>query len=366
MPSGENLTVRRQFKALADIGVDVSLVSVATDDLVPQRGFALRTGANVALGTGLSPVSILKDIQPEIIHIHNLFPNISTRWLSSAPSPIVTTLHNYRPLCAAATLSRDGQDCTLCVDSSPLNSLRYRCYRGSAMATLPLTVQLQRGSGRHPVLRYSDLLLVPSPTAQRTYAAAGVDRLRVLLQPTKSRGPALPRSHARAALFVGRLSPEKGLLELLETWPANRALTVIGEGPLEDTARRLSDNRGLQVTFVGKVSDDDLSDRLRQAEALIFPSRWREGAPAVYAEALSAGLPVIAVTGNAVADFVQIDQTGVVLDRMTSASILVALQRIGEGSDELRVHCYDVYQQLYAVKVWEKNLRDAYVEAGFR
>lgn len=364
MPSGENLTVRRQFRALSDLGVDVSLISVSSDDLERQPAFELRTGFNVALGAGLSPEAALEHVNPEIIHIHNLFPNISTRWLKSASTPIVSTLHNYRPLCAAATLSRKGHDCMLCVNGSSLHSLRYRCYRGSALATLPLTVQLLSGPDHHPVLRHSDLLLVPSPTAERTYAAAGVKRLRVLLQPTKSRGPVLSHASTAGALFVGRLTPEKGVIELLEAWPQGSAITVVGEGPLEEPARRLSASRGLRVTFAGRVPDEELEARLRQAEALVFPSRWREGAPAVYAEALSAGVPVIAIKGNAVADFVLDDGTGEVVGDLNPDSLLEALRSVRDGGSGLRHHCYATYERHYAYRSWELNLRVAYADAA--
>lgn len=361
-PSGENATVMRQFRMLADAGVDVTLLSVYTDELQRRLGYELTTAINVVSGRGMSPVEKLRSLSPDIIHVHNLFPNVATDWLDSSTAAIVTTLHNYRPLCSAATLSRNGRDCTLCIDRSSWNAVKYACYHGSRLATLPLAVRNRRGPASDPVLSGSDMLLAPSETVKRTYEQAGITNIRILRQPTEARVSANRRDDG-GALFLGRLSADKGILNLLQAWPASRRLTVIGKGPLERDAVELAAVRGLDVDFRGFVSDEELTELLGSARVLVFPSTWREGAPAVYAEALSVGVPVLAVAGNAVADAVAADATGVVIPNLGVTELTAGLREIDEHWDALSTRARHVYGNNYTIDHWLEGVNAAYRDA---
>src|SRR4051812_31099182 len=76
-------------------------------------GRAAKLGAAfaVASGYGASPLSALSRFKPDVVHVHNLFPNWAWRWLNEWDGPLVATLHNFRPLCAAGTLFRDDHNC---------------------------------------------------------------------------------------------------------------------------------------------------------------------------------------------------------------------------------------------------------------
>jgi glycosyltransferase involved in cell wall biosynthesis len=119
----------------------------------------------------------------------------------------------------------------------------------------------------------------------------------------------------------------------------------------------------LHVEFRGRVTDEALADELRAAVALIFPSTWREGAPAVYAEALSAGLPVIAVRGNAVAEFVDQDRTGVVVEELTELTIDSAVAEITLRAESLFTTCRNIYLRDYTRESWMSRLNQIYIDA---
>ena len=116
-PSGENIVVDLQVDALRRAGHDVRLVSRSTDELEQSVTYPVRAGLRAATGRGDSPLDELHEFAPDIVHVHNLFPNLGRRWVERLDLPLVTTLHNYRPICPEATLFRDGHSCTLCPDS---------------------------------------------------------------------------------------------------------------------------------------------------------------------------------------------------------------------------------------------------------
>jgi len=143
-PSGENQVVVAQVDALREAGHEVLLVARYTDPAIQERGYSVRAALGVATGFGPDPTADLRDFSPDVVHIHNLFPNFGTRWVSRWEGPLVATLHNYRPLCANGLLYRDGHNCTLCPEGDRLASMRYGCYRDSRIATLPLALRNAR------------------------------------------------------------------------------------------------------------------------------------------------------------------------------------------------------------------------------
>ena len=102
-------------------------------------------------------------------------------------------------------------------------------------------------------------------------------------------------------LFVGRLEPRKGLLDLLKahrilrkTGSGNRLL-IVGSGPQEREARRYVATRGLQaVEFLGRVSDREKAQLLRTVDVFTSPATGGESFGIVLLEAMAAGAPIVA------------------------------------------------------------------------
>ena len=69
-----------------------------------------KAGWSVALGRGFHPTEELRWFRPDVVHVHNLFPNFSTGWLARCPTPVVATLHNFRSVRANGLLFRSGDN----------------------------------------------------------------------------------------------------------------------------------------------------------------------------------------------------------------------------------------------------------------
>lgn len=107
-PSGENQVVDNQISLLREQGHEVEIISLQTDILREEKGYKAKTALNVSFGTGPDPMHLIRRLNPDLVHVHNLFPNWGTHWLSQSEFPLVSTIHNFRPICAAGTLYRNG------------------------------------------------------------------------------------------------------------------------------------------------------------------------------------------------------------------------------------------------------------------
>jgi len=290
MPSGENTVVDEQANTLRDAGHEVQLIARRTDDEERAAGYAIRSAATVATGFGPSPNAELKAFEPDVIHVHNTFPNFGTRWLKAWGPRTVLTLHNYRSACAAATLYRDGAECTQCLTVRPvLPAVRYRCYRGSALTTLPVALGTgPRGGLRRILTEPAKLIALNQPMAR--ILGTLTSRSISVIPNFVAHANVSPPEDARSWVFVGRLSEEKGLSRLLERWPTGHRLDIIGTGPL---AKELAARYPLPgVRWRGSLPRGDVLAELGRYTGLLIPSAWSEGIPTVALEALARGVPL--------------------------------------------------------------------------
>lgn len=359
VPSGENEAVYIQAEALERAGHTVEIVAARTDDLLKNRRYAVGRAVSVATGRGSNPTRRLFAIAPDLIHVHNLFPNFGRAWVPRWPGPVVATLHNFRPLCAAATLYRDGESCTRCPDGDRWAGLRHGCYRGSRLATAPLSWAGRHGPAADPLLNRADRLAVLSTLSRDTYVRAGIPPDRIGLVPNFVPDAPWSQEPGRGWAFVGRLSAEKGIVEMLRRWPEGEPLDVVGDGPLLAESRMAAP---AGVRFLGTLRGDEVRALLPGYAGLVFPSRCIEGAtPLVYLEALAAGLPVLAFKGSAVSQAVDAQGTG----RITGwdESLEDVLRDCATVFPGLRPNCRTAYLQRYSEGVWSGRMVKLYHDA---
>ena len=226
---------------------------------------------------------------------------------------MVQTLHNYRLICPGAMLMREGKICEQCISGSPYQAAWYGCYRDSKMGSLVVGHMVaqhrKQGTWQHKVNRFIAL----TDFAKSKFVEAGfpADKIAVKanfvndpLKETPQKNTTTPRF----ALFVGRISEEKGIKTLMKAWTSigdNDLLKVAGAGPLETL---LSGKNN--VTALGRQSTEEISLLMQQAAFLVLPSEWYEGFPLVLVEAFAHGLPVLASRLGSMADIIKDGETG--------------------------------------------------------
>lgn len=296
-PSGENSVVTDQLAALRSAGHDVELVARRTDELQNGRGYALRSAATVATGVGPDPGRQLRAFEPDVVHVHNTFPNWGVRGLLAWADRAVVTLHNYRPVCTAATLFRDGQPCTQCLTTPVLPAIRHACYRGSTPATVPVALGTRPGGPARRLLREAAAVVVLNEEARRVYQQQlrrAVDVVPNFVDDARA-DVGRPR---HGWVYVGRFTPEKGVVRLVEDWPSGEPLDVIGSGPDEPLVQEAARRRP-EVTVHAPLPRGQVLARLGGYEGLVLPSVWAEGLPTVVLEAMAAGTPSVVSTAVA-------------------------------------------------------------------
>jgi glycosyltransferase involved in cell wall biosynthesis len=273
--------------------------------------------------------SVIARESPDVAHFTNTFPLISPSAYYACRKeqvPVVQSIHNYRLVCPAATLWRNGAICEECVDHSLLRSVRYACYRQSRSATAVLAAMLSFHRSRGTYVDLVDRYIALTEFARDKLVAGGIPQERIAVKSNFAEPDPSPRNElGNYALFAGRLTDEKGTHVLLDAWKrldSNVPLRVAGDGPQrEQLERRVTDERIANVTFLGALPAEELMQELRSARVLVFPSRWYEGMPMSIVEAFACGVPTIASRLGGMREMIEDGRTGLLVAPADAADL---------------------------------------------
>lgn len=300
---GEDAVVAAERDLLMTWDHPVALLEDHNDRLIGASGKAT-AGLSVVYSHSSRQriAAAIAHFRPDVVHVHNFFPLLSPSVYDAcraASVPVVQTLHNYRLTCSNALLFRAGKVCEDCLGkSAPLLGIWRGCYRGSraqsAAVAMMIAAHRLRGTWQHRV----DAFIALTRFQKDMLVRAGLppDKLHVKPHFLFDPGPR-PASGSRGhALFVGRLSEEKGLSTVIEAYRTYRPelpLKIVGDGPwralLEAQAAGLD-----QVSFLGRKAPSEVRELMSQARFLVFPSACYETFGIAIIEAFALGLPVMA------------------------------------------------------------------------
>jgi glycosyltransferase involved in cell wall biosynthesis len=330
---GEDGVFAAEVALLRAHGQEVITWEVSNADIVGNRA-AAAVGMVWSRYGYRRMADLLAEHRPDVVHFHNTFMRLSPAVYYAcrrAGVPVVQTLHNYRLLCPAATFFRDGHVCEECLGKSiPWPGVRHGCWRRSSLETAPVVGMLTTHNWLGTWQRQVDLFIALTEFARAKYIAGGLPAARIAVKPNFAPGllatvdPASSPQRPTFALYVGRLSSEKGLLTLLDAWRRvpHIPLKIIGDGPLLDDLRRTVGEPGLaHVELCGRLPHDAVLDLMRQAAFLVFPSAWYECFPLTLLEAMAVGLPVLASNLGAMAEIVAPGATGLLFRPQDGADL---------------------------------------------
>ncbi|MEQ1887035.1 MAG: glycosyltransferase [Bryobacteraceae bacterium] len=228
--------------------------------------------------------SLLRQERPQLIHAHNTFPLYSPSIYYAARAegvPVVQTLHNYRLLCPAATLCRSGEICTKCVQK-PIAwpAVQHRCYRDSRAGSAVVSTMLAVHRALRTWHKLVDAYILPTEFGKQTFLNAGFPPEKLFVKPNFCEFPIAKTQETKreGGLFVGRLSPEKGIEVMLDAWRAvdrSIPLRIVGDGPLRDIVQRAA-ARMENVHYLGWLGKAEIEQQMRASAFLVVPSIWYE------------------------------------------------------------------------------------------
>ncbi len=315
---GEDVVVDSEKALLEAHGNSVDLLEADNDEILDWRAMAkTAVEAIYSLRAKQLVEAKISSFQPDVVHVHNFFPLLSPAVYDAcqqAGVPVVQTLHNYRLLCPKASFFRSGQICEDCFGKLvPWPGVVHNCYRGSRLGTAMVAAMLTIHRLRQTWTERVNVYIALTEFAKQKFVEGGLPADKIALKPNfVYPAPNIGEGKGDYALFVGRLSPEKGLETLLNSWELLEKpipLKIVGEGPMADVVAAATEKLK-EVEWLGRQPHEQVLSLMKNATILIFPSIWYEPFGLTIAEAYAVGLPVIASRLGSMSSIIDSGRTG--------------------------------------------------------
>jgi len=329
-PGGEDNAYRQERALLESHGQEVVTFERSNDDVDRSNPLdMLRTAMTMSWSRQVYRElrALLEETRPDIAHFHNTFPLISPSAYAACHDsgvPVVQTLHNYRFVCASATLYRNGFVCEKCLGRSPWPGVLHRCYRGSSVGSTAVAWMLDRNRDRGTYLELVDRYVALTNFAAGKFAEGGLPAERLVVKPNfvvADRPPG--EGSGPYVVYAGLLTVEKGVMTLLDAWRELRdvKLVVVGEGPMRSAMERKVAEHGLNVEFLGFQPRARVMDIIADASLEVVCSELYENCPLVVLEAYAMGTPVVAARIGALVEIVVEGRTGLMFEHGNAAAL---------------------------------------------
>jgi len=319
---GEDAVARDEFNLLKDFGEDVHFYERSNAELNGVSYFKkLRLLSNMGWSRGSyqDMRRVLKKIRPEVVHFHNIFYILTPSVYQACKDegiPVVQSLHNFRLLCSNALFYRDKKVCEDCLRKNLWEGVRHKCCRNSRLFTGFLVEAIDRHWKKKTWMNKVDMYIMAAEFTRQKYLQGGIPKEKITVKPHfLSKDPGRRNGHKDYAIYVGRLSQEKGVDVLIQSWKLlnNIPLKIIGDGYQRDQLTELAKNNS-DIELLGHISQQECERYMREANLLIIPSLCYESFPRILVEAYAHGLPVIASRLGSLAELIIDGKTGLLFE----------------------------------------------------
>jgi glycosyltransferase involved in cell wall biosynthesis len=340
---GEDSVVRAERSLLERHGDEVFLYSRHNDEIndfsltdkaafFPQSIYSWKTTGEIA--------DVVHAFRPDVAFVHNPYPLISPsvyHKLHALGVPTVQVLHNFRPFCPNGFFYTQGKICEDCKGGNYLNAIRKRCYKDSYLFSglYALTLGSNRLAGM--VDKISGFICL-TEFFRIKMLEAGVPASKLFVRPNFVYAPPLPSSNPHPgeyALYLGRLSPEKGCWTLIHAFEQLPGMTlkILGTGPMEKELQDYVRSNGIaNVQFLGFKSGEEKWQILRGSRCLVVPSEWYENFPVTVLEAYMAAKPVIAARMGGLPYIVEDGHSGLLFEAGKALDLARAIRFLFDDS----------------------------------
>jgi len=376
---GEDNVVDEEVKLLKQYGHEVHLYEI--DNLkidnfrkIIQTGFEITYSPNAKK----SLAKELKRFKPDIVHVHNFFPLLTPAIYDACIEnniPVVQTLHNFRLICPGALLLREGNICERCITGSAYNAVIYKCYRSSRLQSLAVARMVSYHRKNNTWADKVTRFIALTEFSKSKFVAAGFPATQITVKPNfvnnnvnlemdSNESNINNKTTSKPyALYVGRLSKEKGINTLLEAWKnIDFTLNIAGDNMLEYALPTANTN----INFLGELNNHEIHAQMRGAQFLIMPSICFETFGMVIIEAFSNKLPVIASNLGAMKEIVEHNKTGLLFKAGNSedlANKAIYLIENPSISKEMGINAHADYKERFTPERNYNLLANIYHEA---
>lgn len=263
--------------------------------------------------------NVIEEFKPDVAHVRNIYHHLSPSilWeLKAHGVPVVYHINDFKMLCPTYNLVSNGRSCEDCAGGQFWRVVTKGCYQGPRSAAFVLAVEAYVHKWLDTYKVCVDRLLAPSQFVKEKFVAAGWDsrRIDVLAHFQSVASATPPRSPVEGpVLYFGRLSPEKGVADLVRAFSTlpHLRLQIAGDGPERRELEKLANELRLNnVEFLGHLQGPQLEQAITDSQFTVLPSHAYETFGKSILESFALKRPVVATDLGSRRELVREGETG--------------------------------------------------------
>ena len=313
----------------------------------------------------------LDDFKPDIVHLNNFQRQLSASIIKPCLKrniPIVFTAHDVQAICPAITMmDNDKKTCELCMKGKYMNCVKKSCNKGSKLKSI---IGALEGYYYRINKIYTDkisYIITPSEFYRTKFIEDGVNpnKIQVIHNSIEMNDYNVKTEDDGYALYFGRLSKEKGILNLINAFVKTNGgkLYIAGEGPEKETIENIVKKNKLEdrVKLLGFLNKEQMTEYTRKCKFVVVPSIWYENCPYSILETLAIGKPVIGAKIGGIPELISHEENGYVYE--TQSELTEYMNKLFEDDKVVKKFCKkskQLAEELYSKDVYYEKLINIY------
>lgn len=262
----------------------------------------------------------LEDFNPDIVHVNNFQRQLSAsiiKAINKKNIPMVFTAHDVQAICPAITMmDNEKKICEKCMGGKYVNCIKKKCNKGS---TLKSVIGAMEGYYYRLNKIYTNKInkiVTPSEFYKTKLVTDGIPANKIVAMHNfiDVKQYDVETLNEGYALYLGRLSKEKGIINLIKAFEKIDIgkLYIAGDGPEKENILKFIKEKKLEerIQLLGFLNKDEVKDVVRKSRFVVVPSIWYENCPYSILETLAMGKPVVGARIAGIPELIKDKESG--------------------------------------------------------
>lgn len=312
----------------------------------------------------------LEEFKPDIVHINNFQRQLSASIIDAVKEkniPLIMTAHDLNPICPASIMLYNGEVCEDCITKGYTSCIKKKCIKNSMLKSMLGYIE-KKYYDLHKIFCKIDCIISPSEFNKNQLLKGklkcnDITVIHNFVNETKKTDYTL----GDCAFYFGRLSREKGILNLVEAInniPGAR-LIIAGDGPERENIQAYIKEHKLEnrITLLGYLNQNDIKENIRKCRFVTVPSIWYENCPYSILETMEIGKPIIGSKIGGIPELIQDGINGFTYEHNDISELTNILMKMF-GNDEtvkqFSKNSKQIFIQNYSAEAYYNELMTVY------
>lgn len=312
----------------------------------------------------------LEEFKPDIVHINNFQRQLSASIIDAVKEkniPLIMTAHDLNPICPASIMLYNGEVCEDCITKGYTSCIKKKCIKNSMLKSVLGYIE-KKYYDLHKMFCKVDCIISPSEFNKNQLLKGklkcnDITVIHNFVNETEKTDYIL----GDCAFYFGRLSREKGILNLVEAInniPGAR-LIIAGDGPERENIQAYIKEHKLEnrITLLGYLNQNDIRENIRKCRFVTVPSIWYENCPYSILETMEIGKPIIGSKIGGIPELIQNGINGFTYehnDVTELTNILIKMFGNDEMVKQFSKNSKQIFIQNYSAEAYYNKLMTVY------